>query len=33
MTLNTRNLSALEANGVAGAMMPGRVSVCCRMCR
>jgi len=32
MTDNARTLSALEANGPAGIMMP-RVAMCCRMCR
>lgn len=33
MTLNARSLSAREANRTAGMMMPGRVALCCRMCR
>jgi len=33
MTVNALALSAREANGTAGIMMPGRVVLCCRMCR
>src|SRR5690606_36909691 len=33
MTTNARPLSAQEANRTTGMMMPGRVGMCCRMCR
>ncbi|MBA8815287.1 hypothetical protein FHX48_000339 [Microbacterium halimionae] len=33
MTDFARSLSALEANGTTGMMMPVRAVMCCRMCR